>query len=396
MRLLKSKTVAFIFLVGTAAFVESWQLRLEALATSQSSSFFRSYYSNLSFNEAQELSLLELKAREKALSYEDLISKSSLQLGMVVSRDAEGKAHDVCDSLLFSSIRYVALRKLGLKDQANAAWDHILQSRDGGKWYRHPLCKTKGTSRDMIVGLIAALTQRPPEYRKLLSELFDYLAANSGYLGDGPFYVSYLSPGIAEVLRHFAIIEGISEDSLPAVIRYGFSTLELDTYLSKVGFQSHLISLVLWSEMELDRQAGISQDIRGIPLPLDRLSRALWGVKIQNERFSWQTQRLVDRDPPNLFFRWLRLSSANALSGKARLTLLRSLGAMMQFPENQLPENCTRKADYLWQRTSKEYALLNSNDCSIRFSGVDYLWMASLLTAPEYKNTSDFQNTLTH
>lgn len=393
-RFFKMKVLVPLALVTAA--LQLWQVRLEALSARHVSQIYRDYFQRITHAEAGELAVLEERTRSRALRYEELIRASSTFKGMVVTREHDGRVGDLCDSLLFSSIRYVSLRKLGLEQEAADAWSWIVKSREGGKWFRHPHCATKSTSRDMIVGLMAALTQRPEGYREILHELIAYVGDNSGYVGDGPFYVSYLSPGLAEVLRHFARIEGIPEESLPSTIRYGFSTMEFDTYLSRVGFQSHLISMVLWIEMELNRLEASAIKIRGIPMPLDRLSRALWGVKVFEERWAWQAQRLVDRDPPNLFFRWLRLKSADALSAKARLTMLRELDSMMQFPEYELPQNCTRKADYLWQRASREYRALKHQNCTRRFSGVDYLWMASVLTAPEYRRAEETQTALSH
>jgi hypothetical protein len=393
-RYLKLKILIPLALV--TAVIQMWQVRLEALTSRHVSQIYRDFFQRITHDEAEELAVLEARTRLRALRYEDLIRSSSTFQGMVITREHNGRIGDLCDSLLFSSLRYVSLRKLGLDNEAAEAWDWIVRSRNGGKWFRHPGCAGKSTSRDMIVGLLAALTQRPEGYRDILQELITYVGENSGYVGDGPFYVSYLSPGLAEVLRHFARIEGIEEHTLPSVVRYGFSTMEFDTYLSRVGFESHLISMVLWIEMELNRLEPPAIRIRGIPMPLDRLSRALWGVKVFQERWAWQAQRLVDRDPPNLFFRWLRLKTADALSAKARLTMLRELDAMHQFPEYELPQNCTRKADYLWQRASREYQPLNNARCTRRFSGVDYLWMASVLTAPEYRRAEETQTALSH
>jgi hypothetical protein len=370
-----------------------WQLRGNALNTAGMSAFYRDYFARILPSEAHELAYLEERTRQRALAYEKMISDEHLDHGMVVNREADGDRSDECDSLLFSSLRYVALKKMGLDADADAAWGAIRASRSGGKWFRHPQCAHKSTSRDMIIGVLAALTQRPEGYREMLSELMVYLGEHGGYVGDGPFYVSYLSPGLAEILRHFARLEGIPDDELPPVVRYGFSTMELDTYMSRIGFQSHLLALVLWIEQELKRievaEAKHGEEVRALPLTLERFTRALWGVKVGEQRWPWLAQRLVDRDAKNLFFRWLRLSAADALSSRARLVMLRELDAMQQFPESRLPDSCDRRADYMWQRSSGEYAARSKGVCLRRFSGVDYLWMASLLTAADYRRSSD-------
>lgn len=397
MRRETAKFVAIAALIAALALL--WQLRGNALTTAGMSAFYREYFARILPSEAHELAYLEEQTRRRALLYETSIRQSHLDHGMVVNRSAVGDRVDQCDSLLFSSLRFVALKKLGLEGEAAVAWNAIRASRSGGKWFRHPECTHKSTSRDMIIGVLAALTQRPDGYREMLSELMKYVEANAGFIGDGPFYVSYLSPGLAEILRHFARIEAITESMLPPVIRYGFSTMELDTYTANVGYESHLLALVLWIEQELKRielaESRGNNQLRALPLPLERFTRALWGVKVLQQRWPWLAQRLVDRDAKNLFFRWLRLSTADALTSRARLAMLRELDAMPQFPEDRLPDSCDRRADYLWQRASIEYQSQETSRCRYRFSGVDYLWMASLLVSDAYRSHGDGQTAQT-
>lgn len=364
------------------AIVALWQLRSNALVTAGMSTLYREYFATNDPEQSQGLTQLADKITDKVMRYDRLIQLHHLDHGMVVNRTDAAGVIDRCDSLLFSSLRYVALKKLGLELEAATAWSAILSSRQGGKWFRHPQCTQQSTSRDMIVGLLAALTQRPEGYREVLLELMDYIAVNFGYVGDGPFYVSYLSPGLAEILRHFARLEGLDSQHLPAVIRYGFSTMELDTYAAQPGFQMHLVALVLWIEQELKQLEAQAQSpviaMRALPLPLERMTRALWGVKVSQQRWAWLAQRLVDADAKNLFFRWLRLATADALTPRARMALMLELESMPQFPADRLPTSCDRRADYLWQRSSQEYQP-QTTDCRYHFSGVDYLWMASLL-----------------
>ena len=122
--------------------------------------------------------------------YEDQIEELHLLEGMVVNRHADASYADECDSLLFSSIRFVALLKLGHKAKALEAWSAITKSQDNGKWFRHPTCHRR-TSRDMIVGLLIALTQRPLDGEDHLVDFFDYVEENDGFFGDGPLSVSY-------------------------------------------------------------------------------------------------------------------------------------------------------------------------------------------------------------
>lgn len=392
----KKLFVAGCLLIAFAAF---WQLRGNAVRTAGMTEFYREYFARLSPAEAEELQRLESETRQRALFYERSIEQQGFLLqGMVVNRSADGLVADQCDSLLFSSLRFVALKKLGEEDLAKQAWRAILASRRGGQWFRHPICDGKSTSRDMIVGLMAALTQKPEGYREILRELIAYAGENRGYIGDGPFYVSYLSPGLAEILRHFARIEGFPEYELPAVIRYGFSTMELDTYIADVGYQLHLLGLVLWIEQEIARLEKASKStpwVRGVPIPLERVTRALWGVKVLAQRWPWLAQRLVDADPGNMFYRWLRLGAAEALSAKARLTMLRELDIMPAFPRERLPNRCDRTADYLWQRSSYQYIRRAAHGCAATFAGVDYLWMASLLTSPDYHSPGETRTAAT-
>jgi hypothetical protein len=81
-----------------------------------------------------------------------------------------------------------------------------------------------------------------------------------------------------------------------------------------------------------------------------------------------------------MFFRWLQYEAADAMSPKAKKKLLEELLGMEMFPKNRLPTTCERKADYLWQRNSVEYVPRDHKLCSEIFSGVDFIWMASLLS----------------
>jgi hypothetical protein len=68
----------------------------------------------------------------------------------------------------------------------------------------------------------------------------------------------------------------------------------------------------------------------------------------------------------------------NAMNSNLAHKMLEDLLAMPQFPVDQLPTNCDRKADYLWQRKSEEYQPRSSN-CHITYNGTDFLWMTALL-----------------
>ena len=313
--------------------------------------------------------------------YERMIQKHFLEDGMVVNRTASGKAIDHCDSLLFSSLRYISLKKLGMPEKAEAAWAAIEKSRNeqSGGWMRHPKCD-HWTSRDMIVGLLAALTQLPPNSDVHLDGLVDYVGKNQGYIGEGPFYVSYLSPGLGEGLRVLIGGPHKKDYQLPPAVRYGFSTLEFDVFLNQPGYRSHLNSMVMWIELELKDAYHDPENFqfRSVVPSISPIFAPFTKEDLRSQRIQWLAQRLVRTDPSNMFFRYLRLRTADALTDGVRLKLMEELLAMEQFPEYRTPANCDRKADYMWQRGSHEYGP-QSLVCGEYFNGVDFLWMTALL-----------------
>lgn len=317
------------------------------------------------------------KAREKALFYDDLIESTHLFHGMVVNRSHDGHHRSECDSLLFSSLRYSALYQLGLRDRADRAWNSIKQASENGQWYRHPKCRRRWTSRDMIVGLLVALSHKPDQSRLYLQDLVSFIGSNEGYIGTGPFYVSLLSPGLGEIIRHLSLESGIQGSSLPPQVKHSFSTIEFDVLTAERGYTSHLNGLVLWLELQLyNRQNSSSPRIRSVTEALEGLP-GHDGLK--EMRFRWIAKRLVQVDGENLFFQWLQLKSNHAITEKSSYYMLRKLLSMPQFPDDRLPANCDRKADYLWQRDSIEYQA-NDESCHEVFSGVDFLWMVALLS----------------
>jgi hypothetical protein len=189
---------------------------------------------------------------QKTQVYDYLLRHNHLLDGMVIDRHSDGSPANICDSLLFSSLRFVALEKLGHHAQALEAWKSIERSQDNsGGWFRHPMCAKQSTSRDMLVGLLIALSQKPPNYELYLKDLLSYIEKHSGYISHGPFHVSLLTPGLAEIIRLMALASGFKEDTLPPIVQYGFSTLAIDTFVEKRGYTSHLNALVLWLELEL-------------------------------------------------------------------------------------------------------------------------------------------------
>ncbi len=335
---------------------------------------------------------LELRqnALIRAQHYEDLIQENFLDRGMVIHSGANGKIEGRCDSLLFSSLRYVALKKLGWDESANQAWQAVLDSRRGAKWLRHPKCNHQ-LSRDMIIGLMAALSQEPPRHREIVIELFDYISANQGFFGEGSFHLSYLSPGLGEILRHIAKKLDMSPSSLPLQVRYGFSTLSLDTLPASKGFRTHLNALAIWLELELAKGKPMS-DFRSISLLAD------WSAKLANlppashQRTAWLAGKILATNPNNLFYEWLNHRAHGRLNARLKASFLRRLLAMPHFPQDRLPNPCDRSADYLWQRDSREYLPTpDKYKCSASFHGVDFLWMAALILDNEVDSASTVQ-----
>ncbi|MES2745448.1 MAG: hypothetical protein V4655_08470 [Bdellovibrionota bacterium] len=323
-------------------------------------------------------------ARNRARLYNEWINDTHLYKGLVVGKDlSTGRATSVCDSLLFSSLRYASLKKLGSDEEADKAWQAIAKNNYAdGRWVRHPDCKRKSSSRDMIVGLMAALSQEPKGHDEAFAKLMGIIARTGGSVDDGPFYVSRLSPGLGELLKQMALVRGYPKESLPSALKVGFSTVEFDTWIAEPGFRAHLNAMTLWIELELiSRHPDL--EFRSLSAILDEISPDL-GFGFQTQRRAFAAGELYNLDPENLFFEYLRLRTAGALTFATRARLLEKLLAMPAFPRDRLPQDCDRRADYLWQRGSREYA--GRTTCHEQFAGIDFLWMTALLTEePERK-----------
>ena len=318
------------------------------------------------------------EAKRRALIYENQIKKHQLVDGMLVNRSIDGAMHDHCDSLLFSALRYVSLEKLGWHERATDAWLAIEKSRDNGTWLRHPQC-FRSTSRDMLLGLLIAMTRSPPGYRQHLNSLMAMVDENNGYFGTGPFYVSYLSPGLTRLMATIALNDDSVKTVIPAFFDSGYSTAEVEVMVTPRGFESHLGGLTAWLELELAEQGKFPKDsTTGMLRILSKLTPQLGLTPIDDQRLDWITDRLVKSDPNNLFFRYLRLRAAGALTESMRSGLLVELLNMPQFPRDRLPMNCDRSADYLWQREDRARNL-EPIPCTMQFSGTDFLWMTALL-----------------
>ncbi len=322
---------------------------------------------------------LGIAAREKAYLYEQWLEEGFLEQGMVVNRHSDGRPSGECDSLLFSSLRYAALTKLGWHDKAYRAWRGIQNAFQNGRWVRHPKCRRKSTSRDMIVGLLVAMTQNPPAEVRQLQKLLNIVDSTGGSVDDGPFYVSRMSPGMGAIMRLMSQQHGVPLREIPEDVRMGFSTLELDAWMAQPGYTAHLNALTLWIELELTDHQPRSA-LRSVAELIDTALGPLGTPAIKDQRWVWAGHQLATLDRSNLFFEYMELRSAGALTWKTEALLLKKLLEMPQFPDDRLPHNCDRRADYLWQRHSVEYVPRAKATCHETFNGVDFVWMVALLT----------------
>jgi hypothetical protein len=368
-------TLAFLVLVG----MDFAHHYIESSNSDVEDRFERLSYLLLLLKEPKrdEVSLTEKKVLDKALLYEDLIESKHLWRGMVVNRDNLGNAEDTCDSLLFSSLRYVALRKLGFEEKAGEAWKHILGSSDNGRWFRHPKCKNKPISRDMIVGLSAALSTKPEGWEQELQKLLHYANKQKGYFSPQKTSVSYMSP---ELISIFAMLSQSANGKavIGMAAKGGYTTQEWEVSFAGDGYENHLIAMKLWLQMELTEETKSKFPTHlGSLIFFDDALRH----KAESNRLRWVAESLYQKNPDNVFFQYLFFRSQNLLTGRIRSNLLVKLDDESLFPNDRLPSDCDRKADYLWQRRYEEYGM-KRRTCERRFAGVDYLWMASLLLEP--------------
>lgn len=324
---------------------------------------------------ASELAIYREKALHRAKIYEEYIEKQHLERGMVVNRTLHGETIDRCDSLLFSALRFVALKKLAFTKQASSSWESIEASKFAGQWLRHPLCKN-WMSRDMYLGILLALSQKPPRFSGHLKDMLAIIRESGGYFDSGPIYLSYATPGVAEAIRKLSILHSIPISHLPDSVRAGFSTIEWDVLSERFGYQAHLIALRAWLDLEIDEHWTWRGSQRSI---LDSLSAGpLTQQPLGSQRLQWVARRLYQSNPSNLFFEALYLRSIQALTEQSRLSLLKKLLARQEFPETHLPLDCDRSADYLWQRSVS--GSMPAKRCEKQFAGVDYLWaLANIL-----------------
>lgn len=322
--------------------------------------------------------LIRKKMKEIVDLYINEIESEHILDGMITHRRVSGEYSGLCDSLLFSSIYYVSLRKLGYESLARQRWSELRESQISGNWFRHPRCLHPPPSRDMILGLLMSLSQKPESYADELRGLLAQITASGGFFGEGNLFVSYLLPGVAENIRRLARSLDIPNSELPSAVREGFSTMEWSVAWTKRGYRSHLHGLNLWLEEEVVRHHPNPVSERTAISSVAPFLRFATIEPIDLQRMNYVAQELYEKNPKNLFFKILRFRTAEAWSDSIRFHLIQELLAMSSFPHDRLPNNCDRKADYLWQRADDE-ATTENKYCTEIFNGVDFLWAAALL-----------------
>lgn len=331
---------------------------------------------------------LRREALSRAALYDELIKKNMLLDGMVVNRNAEGEPEGICDSLLFSSLRFFALKRLGFEESAQAAWNGVLGSRSGAQWQRHPRCG-KSLSRDMLMGVLVALQANPENGTSVFRSMLSEIDRQKGFIGDGPFYVSWLSPGVAGLVRMEAERRHIAYDEWPWILKQSFSSIEYDGLFLKEGYQSHLAGLGLW--LELEHKQGMEWfNPRSLLGLIGRLSgeKGEFDTSFDERRRQWIAGKLSSLSGANLFFDWLEYKVNGLYDVNSEIKLLSELLSMPQFPAVRLPRDCDRAADYIWQRRDKE-AIPVARHCGRTYAGVDFLWMAAILGAGETQLTPE-------
>lgn len=331
---------------------------------------------------------LKREALSRAALYDELIKKNMILDGMVVNRKADGRPDGICDSLLFSSLRFYALKRLGFSESADQAWSGVLGSRSGAQWQRHPQCN-KSLSRDMLMGVLVALRADPEHGTTVFRSMLSEIDRQNGFIDDGPVYVSWLSPGIAGLVRMEAERRDVGFDEWPWVLKQSFSSIEYDSIFLKEGYQSHLAGLGLWLELE-HKENSAWFNPRSLMGLIGRYTgeHGVLDTTFDERRRQWIAGRLSSMSGANLFFDWLEYKVNGIYDINAEIKLLAELLSMPQFPAVRLPMDCDRAADYIWQRKDKE-AIPAARDCGRTYAGVDFLWMAAILGAGDSRLTPE-------
>ena len=328
------------------------------------------------------------------------IQKHYLYKGGVVERDSKMNPEGLCDSLLFTSLRYVSLVKLGLKENYQKAFDDLLRFEQpplSGRWIRHPDCPNHQLSRDMFLGLLLALNENPSkkEARKIYLRTLKRVEKNNGWISRPRFSVGLLTGSMRENMRLLAIKLDIDPEAHD-VTRYSFSERDFTLPITPRGFQLHLHGLGLLLEESLRKELSVRKKvkIRSITTSaawfLDSLFREKrnLGPIFEGYRYKVLTKRLYEKDINNYFFEFLFKHSFDlpylktSLMAKDYLSFLPSRA--------RIHSSCDRNADYLWQRDSRQWDKTEVGFCSRTYSGVDVLFMNALYFEALTKDTENF------
>ena len=310
----------------------------------------------------------------RALLMDDAIHATMLVDGLVTNK-LHGEPDDVCDSLLWSSIRAASLYNMGQLDRYNEAVIALRRSTVGpGQWRRHPRCG-KTLSRDMIDGLLVLAATDPVGNAATLHATALYIQSNWGFIASSISPTSLMSPNQGYRMRSIAAVAGIPSDDLPLVARFGEAIENYLTVLPKKGYRRHLVAMSLLQDLILWRRHDVLPPI-----------------------FAAATAIRLERDnPENLLFSYLSRSFRNG--GEPTRAELREIGArllsMPQFPaDGSLPTDCQRSANYLWQKDANEY-VPDTVKCIETFAGIDFIWLASMITLPSHAPPRD-DSTIAH
>ncbi len=336
--------------------------------------------------------LLKEKALNRAFIYEKQIEQRHLWKGLIIDLNIPlNKPEDVCDSLIFSSLHFVALNNLNMKEQAKIQWDNIKKYniKSDGRIIRHPYCQRKSLSRDQIIGLFLALTflENEKDRKDLVKIIVERVKKLRGFFDDGRIDQSYLTPGLKSILGALAYVTE-NEQHLNNEIKDGFSTLAFDSAFTPRGYQANLTALCLLLEMLLSEEMikkDINWDIFNFEAKLFSYDVNKYRASKANEK-RWQqvASYLVALDDKNLFFRYVYYKAHDRLTKNNKALILDELLKMPIFPENRLPCDMDRHADYAWQRDSIEYSPdQRLTECVEEYSGVDFLLLTSLLLKGE-------------
>lgn len=251
-----------------------------------------------------------------------------------------------CDSLLFTSLSYVA----GYPADIEAA-------EDDGRWYRRPEkeCYENGKdpdaepgshsdiSKDMILGMLWSTWYMKDKKKALsrLQRLIDYSKGENWKVGRGPAGSTFITPPLRNTIAQMVFELGGKDHKVmrayPMVWAKGLE-----------GYQAHI-----------------------------QVLHILLRKKVMGDVSSKAHSRIIEhhrRNPKNAFFSYAYYCFHNGDYRKAADILLNE----DYFPD-RLPESRDRCTEYLWQR---EKSVKDWGACpkeKLIHDGVDYMFVAKLI-----------------